>query len=227
MAIEELRRKLSRILLRRNRDTILRAALPRRSTVIVACRATGAQEEAYLSECASVLSSLGRDREVAPEELVVADADADADQEEDKEAISGESSSRLQTEVDASQSEVAERSTKRKGVRSNDTSSEKAVLASLMCLRQICSGGAEPAAPQASVPTPSTSTSTVTTTTAGVTTAAEALARREEAVARALNNSVKLRVSDSVIIGAIIRHIIRSIFKWFIQLLFIYYIIGT
>ena len=55
-ATDMLRDKLSKILLRRNRNAILRATLPPRVVTCVICRMSGSQSASYLAECHNILN---------------------------------------------------------------------------------------------------------------------------------------------------------------------------
>lgn len=122
-----------------------------------------------MAECRNVLTSFGTACELRPEEFIAEYGITD------------------EIDTGCGDSKSSDRSTKRKaeGVDKAEGSVDRAVLASLIVLRQICSGG-EPStafSPPGSAAVPGAPT-----------TAAEALARRDEAVARSLCNSVKLRV---------------------------------
>ena len=62
-AKEKIRTKLKRILLRRDRDEILKAVLPPRVVTKVICRMSGSQREAYEAECALLTDASNPDSE--------------------------------------------------------------------------------------------------------------------------------------------------------------------
>ncbi len=60
-AAADLRSKLSRILLRRTRDTVLKAILPPRSVRVLMCTMSSRQRSLYTAECAGILSEFSED----------------------------------------------------------------------------------------------------------------------------------------------------------------------
>jgi DNA repair and recombination RAD54-like protein len=133
-AKNRLREKLCRILLRRNRDSILRAVLPPRVVTGVVCRMSGAQREAYLAECALVSREAGR---AGLAELGSGEGPAEG---RDTEQPSKRSSNKASSSATS-------------GSNSNSSSSSNSnmmVLSKLLALRQIASAPA--AAPAADLP---------------------------------------------------------------------------
>ena len=79
-AAANLRSKLSRILLRRTRDTVLKAILPPRSVRVLLCSMAARQRDLYMDECAEILSNASEDLiQQLDAKLIASEADTGVD----------------------------------------------------------------------------------------------------------------------------------------------------